>query len=60
MTQRFSVKAVVPGIGLVHHLIMADTADAAWQRLCRAYPNREIIEFHAQRRDVEIEEDAHQ
>lgn len=53
MTQRYSVKAKVAGVGSIHHMIQADTPDAALERLCRVYPNRKITEFKAVRREVE-------
>ena len=53
MTQRFSVKAEVAGVGPIHHMIRADNADAALERLCRVYPDRKITEFKAVRREVE-------
>ena len=56
MTQRFSVKADVAGVGPIHHIIRAKDADAAFQRLTRAYPDRAITAFKAlrtQREDTE-------
>ena len=47
MTQRFSVKADVAGVGDIHHIIRAKDADAAFERLTRAYPNRKITAFKA-------------
>ncbi|WP_299800473.1 hypothetical protein [uncultured Ruegeria sp.] len=47
MKQRFSVKADVAGVGHIQHIIRAKDADAAFERLTRAYPNRAITTFKA-------------
>jgi hypothetical protein len=57
MTKRYSVKAVIPGVGPIHHLLKAESSDQAFERLQRAYPNREIITFRAQRRGVETQQE---
>lgn len=49
MTQRFSVKADVAGVGDIHHIIRAKDVDAAFERLTRAYPDRAITAFKALR-----------
>ena len=38
--KRFTVKGLVPGLGLVVHRIRAQDADAAWARFCAAYAKR--------------------
>ncbi|WP_299084157.1 hypothetical protein [uncultured Ruegeria sp.] len=41
------MKADVAGVGHIQHIIRAKDADAAFERLTRAYPNRAITTFKA-------------
>ena len=55
--QRYSVVAKISGTGVVHHMMRAQSEDDAFQRLCRAYPDRKIDGFMADPRNVEISEE---
>ena len=39
MIQFFDITAVVPGIGVLKHVIRSGDQDDAWARYCRAHPD---------------------